>query len=92
MELEFCMIQLKDETRIENPREYDDNAIENLRHLLRARVPAQPDPRRENFYEIKGLGETFYIHVSPVSGNVVLLAKWLSQLEECCVVSDRLVA
>ena len=86
------MIQLKDGTRIENPREYDDVAIEDLRHLLRARIPANPDPRRENFYEIKGPGETFYIHVSPVSGNVVLLAKWLRQLDECCVGSDQLVA
>jgi hypothetical protein len=86
------MIQFKHGTRIENPRGYEDNVIENLRHLLRARIPAQPDPRRENFYEIKGPGETFYIHISPVSGNVVLLAKWLRQLDECCVASDRLVA
>jgi hypothetical protein len=86
------MIQLKHGTRIENPRAYDDVAIEDLRHLLRARVPAQPDPRRENFYEIKGPGETFYIHVSPISGNVILLAKWLRQLDECCAGSDQLVA
>jgi hypothetical protein len=92
MELEFCMIQLNHGTRIENPRGYEDNAIENLRSLLRARIPGQPDPRRENFYEIKGPMETFYIHVSPVSGNVVLLAKWLRQLDESSLGSDRLVA
>jgi len=86
------MIQLKDGTRIENPRGYEDNAVEDLRHLLRARIPAQPDPHRENFYEVKGPGEIFYIHVSPISGNVVLLAKWLRQLDECSVCSDQLVA
>lgn len=86
------MIQLKDGAVLENPREYDARAIEHLRHLLKARIPAQQDPQRENFYEIKSHGETYYIHVSPVSGNVVLLAKWLHRLQEYCVTSGQLVA
>jgi hypothetical protein len=86
------MIHLKEGARIENPRDYEVRAIHQLRCLLDAGGPAARDPRRENFYEIEGKGETFYVHVSPVSGNVVLLAKWLRQSQDCCVSSGHLVA
>ena len=79
------MIQINEGARIENPREYESGTVENLRLLLEVGSPGQRDPNRENFYEIEGNSETFYIHVSPISGNVVLLAKWLRQPEECCV-------
>ena len=86
------MIQIKEGARIENPREYESAAVENLRLLLQGGSLAQRDPQRENFYEIEGNGETYYIHVSPVNGNVVLLAKWLRQPEECCLTASNLVA
>lgn len=86
------MLQLKEGARIENPREYEADAIHQLRSMLDAGHPAERDPRRENFYELEGAGEMFYIHVSPVSGNVVLLAKWLRQSQDCCVGSAHLVA
>jgi hypothetical protein len=79
------MIQINEGARIENPREYESGTVENLRLLLEVGSPAQRDPNRENFYEIEGNSETFYVHVSPVSGNVVLLAKWLRQPQECCI-------
>ncbi len=86
------MIQIKAEARIENPRKYDFGAVEHLRHLLAAGSAAQRDPQRENFYDIEGHGEAYYIHVSPISGNVVLLAKWVRQSQDCCVGSGQLVA
>jgi hypothetical protein len=86
------MLPLKEGARIENPRAYEVDAIHQLRCLLDTGSPATRDPRRENFYEIEGNGETFYIHVSPVSGNVVLLAKWLRQSQDCCVGSGHFVA
>jgi hypothetical protein len=86
------MIQIKEGARIENPREYDLGAVESLRLLLEVGSRAQRDPRRENFYEVEGICETYYIHVSPVSGNVVLLAKWLRQPQECCFSARHLVA
>ena len=86
------MIQVKQGARIENPREYEAGAVNHLRHLLEAGDGAQPDPHRENFYEIEGQSETYYIHVSPISGDVVLLAKWLRQSQYCCLSSGHLVA
>ena len=86
------MIQVKEGARIENPREYEPGAVEQLRHLLEAGNPAQRDPRRENFYEIEGRSETYYIHHSPISGNVVLVAKWIRQSQDCCLSSEHLVA
>jgi hypothetical protein len=86
------MIQVKEGARIENPREYESGAVESLRQLLEMGGPVQSDPHRENFYEVEGNNETYYIHVSPVSGNVVLLAKWLRQLQECCLSTGDLVA
>ena len=86
------MIQVKEGARIENPREYEPGAVEHLRHLLAVGSLAQRDPHRENFYEIEGNSETYYIHISPVSGNVVLLAKWLHQTPDCCFSAGHLVA
>ncbi len=86
------MLQINEGARIENPREYEAGAVHQLRCLLDAGHSAERDPRRENFYEVEGAGEMFYIHVSPVSGNVVLLAKWLRQPQDCCVGQAHLVA
>jgi hypothetical protein len=86
------MIQVKEGARIENPRKYESGAVEHLRHLLEVGIPAHRDPRRVNFYEIESNYETYYIHVSPISGNVVLLAKWLRQPLDCCLRSGYLVA
>jgi hypothetical protein len=86
------MIQIKEGAGIENPREYDLGAVESLRLLLEVGSRAQRDPHRENFYEIEGTCDTYYIHISPVSGNVVLLAKWLRQPQECCFSARHLVA
>ena len=86
------MIQVKTRARIENPREYECRAVEHLRHLLALGIPAQRDAKRENFYDIDSTDESYYIHISPVTGNVVLLARWLRQPEDCCVGSGHLAA
>lgn len=86
------MMQVQSGAQIENPREYECRAIEHLRHLLALGSPAQRDPNRENFYEIDSTGESYYIHISPVSGNVVLLARWMRQPEDCCLASGHLAA
>lgn len=86
------VIQIKEGASIENPREYERGAVENLRLLLEVGSPAHRDPQRANFYEIEGSGKTYYIHISPINGNVVLLAKWLHQSQECCLNAKDLVA
>ena len=86
------MIQINEQAKIENPRNYEACAIEQLDHLLKIGSPAHPDPRRKNFYDVAGATENFYVHVSPISGNVVLLAKWLRQSQDCYANTGQLVA
>lgn len=86
------MVQVKQGTRIENPRKYAPGAVEELRHLLKTGSPAKRDPNREHFYEIESGAETYYIHISPFSGNVVLLAKWLRQSQACCLTAGHFCA
>ena len=76
------LLQINEETKIEDPRQYGSEVVNDLRKLLTAGGWAQRDPHRENFYEIEGECRAFYFHISPISGEVVLLAKWLSCAKE----------
>ncbi len=86
------MLQIRAGARVENPRRYEAGAVEQLLRLLADGSPAQQDPRRKNFYEVDSQNETFYIYVSPISGGVVLLAKWIRQSQECYAAAGALVA
>jgi len=77
------MLQFNQGATVENPRAYEAGAVEHLRYLLSVGSPAERDPKRENFYEIESECDVYYIYISPVSGNVVLLAKWIRQAQEC---------
>lgn len=79
----MSQVRVQEDAIIENPRHYERDAIETLQRLLRAGVAVERDPRRQNFYEIDVDAETYYVHISPVSGNVVLLARWTSQERDC---------
>jgi hypothetical protein len=78
------LLQINDQTRIEDPRQYGSEAVNDLRTLLTAGGRAHRDPHRENFYEIENDGRTFYIYISPNSGEVVLLARWITSAKEAC--------
>jgi hypothetical protein len=86
------LLQMNDQTRIEDPRRYGSAVVNDLRTLLTAGGCAQLDPHRENFYEIENDGHTFYIHISPINGEVVLLAKWLRSPKEACTLAAHLSA
>jgi hypothetical protein len=77
------LLQMRHGSRIENPREYSADAVQELEDLLAEGSEVQQDPHRENFYQIENLNIAYYIHVSPVTGNVVLLAKWSRQPQMC---------
>jgi hypothetical protein len=49
---------------------------ETLRNLIEAGATFIPDPKRTGFYEVASGSLVFYIHVSPVTGNILLLAAW----------------
>ena len=86
------VLQMDERTRIEDPREYGVDIVNDLRTLLTAGGCAERDPHRENFYELENAGNAFYIHVSPINGDVVLLAKWPSSPKEACASVAHLAA
>jgi hypothetical protein len=86
------LLQISEQIRIEDPRQYGSEAVNNLRNLLLAGGCGQRDPHRENFYEIENEGQTFYIHVSPINGEVVLLAKWSKSPKENCLLAAPMSA
>jgi hypothetical protein len=77
---------------IENPRGYAAETVEDLFNLLSSGGQGQQDPHREHFYEIEGTKDIFFIHISPITGNVVLLAKWSRHAQEPCLDAEHLVA
>ena len=62
--------------QIEAPRNHSRETQERLRHLLDSAVPALPDPKRPDFFEIEDHTQVFYVHVAKASGKVTLLAVW----------------
>ncbi|MDQ2901356.1 MAG: hypothetical protein M3Y07_16395 [Acidobacteriota bacterium] len=61
---------------IENRWGYPSEAVERLRDALRRGASARPDPVRCGIYEVEAGGSVYYIHVSPISQRVMLLAVW----------------
>ena len=86
------VLRMTEGARIENPREYAAHTVEDLRHLLMSGGQGQRDPRREHFYELENNKDTYYIHISPITGNVILLARWPRQPQDCCLDAEHLVA
>jgi hypothetical protein len=86
------MLKFNQGVKVENPRAYEAGAVKHLQYLLEVGSPVERDPRRENFFDVDGGSEIYYIHVSPVSGNVILLARWMRQSQGCYSDSNQLAA
>ena len=50
--------------------------VTTLALLLAGTVDVRRDPKRKNFYEVVDGLQVYYIHVSPVTGIIYLLAVW----------------
>ncbi len=70
------VLRVKENLTIENLGHCSAEAVEKLRKVLHAGAQARVDSRRKDFYEVQNGSRVFWIHVSPVNGNVVLLASW----------------
>ena len=64
------------EVRIEDVRNHPEETVLALRDILSGGATIIPDPKRRGFYEVQSDALVYYIHVSPVSGNILLLATW----------------
>jgi hypothetical protein len=70
------VLQLERMPKVEALRSYPAGTLDRLAQLLAMGAPAQPDPRRECFYEVESDSEVFYVHISPGNGRVLLIGIW----------------
>ncbi|HEY6292281.1 MAG TPA: hypothetical protein VI455_12090 [Terriglobia bacterium] len=73
------LLRLNHSPTIDNLRNYPREIVEQLRSVLTNGARANADPRRKAFYDVTDGERVFFIHISPVSGNVWLLASWLAE-------------
>ncbi|MGH9738458.1 MAG: hypothetical protein ACRD4X_07700 [Candidatus Acidiferrales bacterium] len=64
------------EYEIEDLLGHPAEMVEELRELLSESATIIPDARRAEFYEVHGADFTYYFHIIPGSGKVLLLAAW----------------
>ena len=69
-------LKIANDLNIENLNDYPTEVVSQLEELLASGVEARLDPKRKNFYDVENVGRGFFIHASPPSGNVMLLATW----------------
>ena len=68
------------EVQIEDPRNHPAETVAALRDILSRGAKTIADPKRRGFYEVQSDSLVYYIHVSPINGNVLLLATWPNQV------------
>ena len=67
-------IRLHTPPSIENLRHYPAEIVDKLRGLLASGVKAIADRHRANFYDVVDGTRVYFIHISPVTNKVMLLA------------------
>lgn len=70
------MLRMRNNPTIKTVRSRPTETVEELRSLLTDGAEARPDVRRKNIYEVDGGSRVYYIHISPASRKVTLLAVW----------------
>jgi hypothetical protein len=73
------VMALEREFQIEDLRNHPAETVNILRDLLLRGAKATPDPKRADFYELEHGSTIYYIHVSAVTGKILLLATWPSE-------------
>jgi hypothetical protein len=67
-------------SQIEDLGNHPTETVAALRSLLAGGANTIADPKRNGFYEIESDAVVYYIHVSPVTGKVLLLATWQNEV------------
>ena len=70
---------LRNDIQIEDLGNHPAATVAGLQNLLASNPNVAPDPKRAGFYEVEGRTVTYYIHISPVTGKILLLAAWPNQ-------------
>jgi hypothetical protein len=66
----------RENIRIENARLYPSVIVDQLRIALSNGAALHADESRRDFYELCTGLHTYFIYVSPASGNITLIATW----------------
>ena len=74
--MDVMMNRLHGNVKVESLRNHAVEDIENLQRLLAGGADAVPDAHHKDFYEVEDSGRVFYIYLSPVTGQVRLMAVW----------------
>lgn len=94
------LLRMTNNPTITSVRTRPRELVTELRSLLAEGAEARPDARRKNIYELDGGPRVFYIHISPASRRVTLLAVWdnprhgvtphvgKSELAACCAPAE----
>jgi len=61
---------------IDDHGKHSPAALQRLQRALAGSPDLVPDPKRKYLYELAIGSCVFYLHVSPISGRVSLLAVW----------------
>jgi len=72
-------VNLRKDVPIEDLGSHSAAALKGLRACLAAQPKLMRDPKRGNLFELQGCTSVYYIHISPVSGKISLLATWPSE-------------
>ena len=70
------LIRLNSKPVIDNIHNYPRSIVERLAMLLTDGAIAEADAHRKGFYDVADGDRVFFIHISPISGKVFLLASW----------------
>jgi len=65
--------------QIEDLGNHPTQTVVALRSLLAGGASAIADPKRTGFYEVESDSVVYYIHVSPATGKILLLATWQNE-------------
>ncbi len=67
------------EVQIEDLRNHPAELVMRLRSLVTRGARTNPDPNHPGFYEIESDNRVYYVHISPTTGKILLLATWPSE-------------
>lgn len=70
------VMRMEHQRNIEDLGKHTIESVDRLRQLLASGAQVHPDPKRPNFYEVESGADVYYIHISPVTGKIFLLATW----------------
>lgn len=73
------ILRLNAATQVDNQRNYPAEIVERLRVLLINGATAYADIHREYFFDVVDGPRVYFIHISPATHNVILLATWLNE-------------